>query len=161
LVATRFASFRDMARYEGQAVHFLKRAQILVSDLFGAYGGRGLGRFHDLSVLTAFADYKVPQVLRAEGLIVYDDALAATMDARGRDALRAVARGGGRPPGRASYAARRGPHARVRPARAAWRGREPARLRPRRAGRADDRRVAVRAGPAARVRGDRGTGRAP
>jgi hypothetical protein len=82
LVAHHFPSFDDRARYAGVEVHFFKRAQILVSDLVGAYDGRGLGAFGDLHYLTAFADYKVPQVLREEGLLVYSPALAAHVDGR-------------------------------------------------------------------------------
>jgi hypothetical protein len=80
LVARHFPSFDDRARYAGAQVHFYKRAQILVSDLVGAYDGRGPGAFGDLQWLTAFADYKVPQVLRDQGLLVYSPALAAHVD---------------------------------------------------------------------------------
>src|SRR5262249_30157193 len=46
------------------------------------FGGQGLGAFADLEILTAFADYKVPQVLRRLGVLAYDDALAAKVDTR-------------------------------------------------------------------------------
>ena len=82
LLARHFPSFDDRASYAGAEVHFFKRAQILVSDLVGAYDGRGLGAFVDLQWLTAFADYKVPQVLREEGLLVYSPTLAAHVDGR-------------------------------------------------------------------------------
>jgi hypothetical protein len=36
-------------------VFFYKRAQIFVGDLFGAFGGQGLGAFHDIDQLTMFA----------------------------------------------------------------------------------------------------------
>ncbi|MGI8475344.1 MAG: queuosine 5'-phosphate N-glycosylase/hydrolase [Thermomicrobiales bacterium] len=75
-------SFNDVATYAGAPVVFHKRAQILVADLNGAFAGSGLGAFDDLHVLSAFADYKVPQVLRHLGAIRYDDELAATIDAR-------------------------------------------------------------------------------
>jgi hypothetical protein len=39
-----------------------------------------LGGFDDLDALTAFADYKVPQVLRRLGVIVYDAELAGMID---------------------------------------------------------------------------------
>ena len=61
-------------------VRLYKRAQILVSDLHGIYAGRGLGAFSDLERLTAFADYKIPQVLREAGILVYSPALAETVD---------------------------------------------------------------------------------
>jgi hypothetical protein len=79
-VIRRFPSFDDTALYDGQSVKLYKRAQILVSDLHGIFGGQGLGHFTDLDRLTAFADYKIPQVLREAGILVYSDALAATVD---------------------------------------------------------------------------------
>jgi hypothetical protein len=72
LVVTRFPSFADVATYDDLRVPLYKRAQILVSDLHGA----GAATFTDLDVLTAFADYKVPQVLRRFGILVYAPALA-------------------------------------------------------------------------------------
>ncbi|MFN8633800.1 MAG: queuosine salvage family protein [Chloroflexota bacterium] len=79
-VARRFPSFDDTATYDGQPVAFYKRAQILVSDLHGIYHGQGLGAFDDLDRLTAFADYKIPQVLREAGILVYSPSLAETVD---------------------------------------------------------------------------------
>jgi hypothetical protein len=75
-------SYNDVAIYRGNEVRFYKRAQILAADLHGTFGGEGLGAFDDLHVLTAFADYKVPQVLRRLGVLVYDDDLARRIDAR-------------------------------------------------------------------------------
>jgi hypothetical protein len=79
-VVQRFPSFDDVTTYDGEEVRFYKRAQILVSDLFGIYEGRGLGAFDDLDRLTAFADYKIPQVLRDAGILVYAPALADAVD---------------------------------------------------------------------------------
>jgi hypothetical protein len=80
-VVRRFPSFDDVATYDdGTEVRFYKRAQILVSDLHGIYGGAGLGAFCDLDRLTAFADYKIPQVLREAGILVYAPTLAETVD---------------------------------------------------------------------------------
>ena len=56
---------------------FYKRAQIAGSDL--ALGG--LAEFGDLDALTIFADNLVPHVLRCEGVLVYDERLAAHIDA--------------------------------------------------------------------------------
>jgi hypothetical protein len=77
---SRCPSFNDVAVYHGEEVRFYKRAQILVADLAGAFDGESLGAFDDLAGLTAFADYKVPQVLRRLGILVYSDELAATID---------------------------------------------------------------------------------
>jgi hypothetical protein len=82
LVVELFPSFNDRVTVDGREIRFYKRAQILVADLQGAFGCEGLGSFSDLDILTAFADYKVPQVLRRFGVLVYDDHLAATIDRR-------------------------------------------------------------------------------
>ncbi len=79
-VVGSFSSFNDVATYDGREVRFLKRAQILVADLHGAFEGRSWGEFTDLDQLTAFADYKVPQVLRHLGVLQYDDDLANRVD---------------------------------------------------------------------------------
>lgn len=79
-VVRRFPSFDDLATYDDKPVRFYKRAQILVSDLHGIYAGAGLGGFTDLERLTAFADYKIPQVLREDGILVYADDLAEVVD---------------------------------------------------------------------------------
>jgi hypothetical protein len=79
-VVSHFPSFNDVAVYEGEEVRFYKRAQILIADLVGAFGNEGLGAFDDLDRLTAFADYKVPQVLRRLGVLVYSDDLAAKIE---------------------------------------------------------------------------------
>ncbi len=72
LVISRFPSFADIATYGDLRVPLYKRAQILVSDLHGA----GAATFSDLDILTAFADYKVPQVLRRFGILMYAPELA-------------------------------------------------------------------------------------
>jgi hypothetical protein len=56
---------------------FYKRAQIAGSDL--ALGG--VAQFADLDALTIFADNLVPHVLRCEGVLAYDERLAAHIDA--------------------------------------------------------------------------------
>ena len=75
-VVRLFPSFDDTATYRGHQVRFYKRAQILVSDLAGAFHQEGLGAFADFDQLTAFADYKVPQVLRQLGILRYHPVLA-------------------------------------------------------------------------------------
>jgi hypothetical protein len=73
LVVDNIDSYRDVAQYQGctgvphktqldtlnWAVSFLKRAQILASDVNGCLGG---AYFTDMHELTMFADYRVPQV---------------------------------------------------------------------------------------------------
>jgi hypothetical protein len=56
---------------------FWKRAQITPNDLALA----GVAKFTDLDRLTIFADNLVPHVLRVDGVLRYDPALAARIDA--------------------------------------------------------------------------------
>jgi hypothetical protein len=81
LLADEFSSFRDIAAWRGQPVPFLKRAQICVADLSAAFHGAGLGALAHLDGLTAFADYKLPQLLRQRGALVYAPELAERVDA--------------------------------------------------------------------------------
>lgn len=80
-LASELTSFRDVSRWRGREVRFLKRAQLLAADLAGAYDYRGAGDLRHLERLTAFADYKVPQVLRGLGVLAYSAELAARVDA--------------------------------------------------------------------------------
>lgn len=88
-VVRRFPSFNDVATWSrsstglpGGEVRFYKRAQILAGDIAGGLEGSPLGEFYDLDQLTAFADYKVPQVLRQLGILQYSDPLASRIAAR-------------------------------------------------------------------------------
>ena len=56
---------------------FYKRAQIVPADLALA----GVAEFRDLDRLTIFADNVVPHVLRCDGVLRYDERLAAHIDA--------------------------------------------------------------------------------
>lgn len=76
-----FPSLRDQRTYRHRPIHFYKLAQLLTSDLLFV-------RHHlehakvDTSHLPGCADYKIPQALRAIGLITYDDALSKLVDSR-------------------------------------------------------------------------------
>jgi hypothetical protein len=70
-LASECALFADHGYY--------KRAQIAANDLALA----GVADFEDLDDLTIFADNLVPHVLRCDGVLVYDDALAAHIDGGG------------------------------------------------------------------------------
>ena len=72
--------FQDVASYRGLPVPLYKRAQITSADLYVAFQGQGPGRFDDIEQLTIFADNLVPHVLRCDGLLAYDQALAARID---------------------------------------------------------------------------------
>jgi hypothetical protein len=73
LLARTLAS--GMAMFDDRP--FFKRAQIVPHDLALA----GVAEFADLDRLTIFADNLVPHVLRVDGVLVYDAALAARIDA--------------------------------------------------------------------------------
>jgi hypothetical protein len=75
--AERFASMLSagMPFYDDRG--FWKRAQIAANDLALA----GVAEFADLDRLTIFADNLVPHVLRVDGVLRYDPALAARIDA--------------------------------------------------------------------------------
>jgi len=80
LLADNLPSFQDITTYQGHQVFFYKRAQIFAADLYGAFAGKGWGNFMDIDQLTAFADYKVPQVLRHPGVLRYAPTLAQKVD---------------------------------------------------------------------------------
>lgn len=89
-IVEAFPSFDDAAWWRptsgaepGIEVRLLKRAQILVSDLAGALRDTPDIVIDHRDQLTAFADYKVPQVLRHAGILHYGRELAARIHARG------------------------------------------------------------------------------
>jgi hypothetical protein len=75
--AVRMAELLATGMTMWQDTDFYKRAQIAPSDL--ALGG--VAEFSDLDALTIFADNLVPHVLRCEGVLIYDERLAAHIDA--------------------------------------------------------------------------------
>jgi hypothetical protein len=80
LLAEKLPSFRDVAEYGGDQVFFYKRAQIFAADLYGSFRGKAWGDFTDMDKLTAFADYKLPQVLRHLGILHYTRDLSQKVD---------------------------------------------------------------------------------
>ncbi|OTA79463.1 hypothetical protein M434DRAFT_25729 [Hypoxylon sp. CO27-5] len=83
-LARDFDCFRDEFRFEGRRkpIRFLKRAQILVADIWACFNGEGYGEFRDIDKITMFADYRVPQILATLGCIGYSPPLLAIV-ARG------------------------------------------------------------------------------
>jgi hypothetical protein len=65
---------QGMAMFDDRGLY--KRAQIVPSDLTLA----GVADFGDIDRLTIFADNLVPHVLRCDGVLVYDAALATRID---------------------------------------------------------------------------------
>lgn len=81
LLAWEHRMYRDVSEHDGERVPLFKRAQITAVDLAQAFGGEGPGHFDDLDRLTMFADNLVPHVLRLAGVLAYDDALLARIEA--------------------------------------------------------------------------------
>ena len=75
--AERLASMLAFGMAFFDDIGFWKRAQIAANELALA----GVADFHDLDRLTIFADNLVPHVLRVDGALVYEPALAARIDA--------------------------------------------------------------------------------
>lgn len=85
LITEVLPGFRDEAVYAGRQVSLYKRAQILVADLWAAYGRQTDGdspfAFRDVARLTMFADYRVPQMLLHLGVMSYAKDLGARVEA--------------------------------------------------------------------------------
>ncbi|MCB9866510.1 MAG: hypothetical protein H6816_07740 [Phycisphaerales bacterium] len=79
-LALEFPSFRDVAYHPVGHVAFLKRAQICAADLHRTWIAQGHAGLHNLAALTVFADYRLPQLFRHEGMLTLDGELAATID---------------------------------------------------------------------------------
>lgn len=61
--------------HQGKKISFYKRAQILVADTWSVLEGEGDGCFKDISSITMFADYRLPQVLVHLGALKYSKEL--------------------------------------------------------------------------------------
>jgi hypothetical protein len=84
LLARDFKCFRDEHVFEGRRkpIRILKRAQILVADLWACFEGEDYGEFRDIDKLTMFADYRVPQILNTLGCIYYSPPLGTAIRAK-------------------------------------------------------------------------------
>lgn len=49
ILTENFPNFQDHMIYKGRQIHFYKRAQILIGDIYGKYQKSGLGTFKDIS----------------------------------------------------------------------------------------------------------------
>ena len=90
LIRDEFPCFRDeenMTLKDQRSivtVSFLKRAQILIADLWSLFEGKGLGKFEDIKGLTMFADYRVPQSLQYFGVFQYSEELLNELNKPGQ-----------------------------------------------------------------------------
>lgn len=77
IIVSEFPNFNDHAKYKKQEVFFLKRAQLLTSliDL-------NITKLKNIDKLSAFADYRLPQLLRSFEILNYDYKLEKKVDLR-------------------------------------------------------------------------------
>jgi putative queuosine salvage protein len=73
----QWRAFTDTSIYDGRPVPFFKRAQLVPADL----NRIGVASLRSEDRLTAFADNLVPHVLRLDGILRLDPALAEAIDA--------------------------------------------------------------------------------
>jgi len=73
-----FPSFNDFSIYNKKKVFFYKRAQLLIADIYREF--RDKYKFKNIHKLTAFADYKIPCVLRKLKVLEYSDELSEKID---------------------------------------------------------------------------------
>jgi hypothetical protein len=80
MILEHFPAFRDVRELDGQEIVFLKRAQICANDVGHLLAREGRNQLKNLGLLTAFADYKIPQMLRHFGILRYSEDLAGRVD---------------------------------------------------------------------------------
>ena len=79
IIINNFADFCDEREYDGNKVYFYKLAQLLTSDILHIKELIS-GTKVDYSHLVGCADYKIPQTLRALGILKYNDELSNIVD---------------------------------------------------------------------------------
>jgi len=82
LLLERFHSFKDSEVFNGQEVHFNKRAQLLTADINHLLVISGKQGLSNMECITACADYKIPYILREYGILEYSNELARLLDER-------------------------------------------------------------------------------
>lgn len=79
LIVNYFPNFKDERNYKEQTIYFYKLAQLLTSDILHIREIKE-GIKVNYSHLIGCADYKIPQVLRAMGILKYDKDLSMIVD---------------------------------------------------------------------------------
>ena len=80
-IINNFESFKDERVYNGKTIYFYKLAQLLTSDIL--HIREKLENISvDYSNLIGCADYKIPQTLRALGILEYNAELSGIVDQR-------------------------------------------------------------------------------
>lgn len=79
IIINNFSSFKDEREYKGKTIYFYKLAQLLTSDILHIREEIENIKV-DYSNLIGCSDYKIPQTLRALGIIEYKDELSKIID---------------------------------------------------------------------------------
>ena len=82
ILTSSFPNWQDHSVFKGRQIHFYKRAQILIGDIYAKFDGKDLGQFEDIEELTMFPDYRVPQILNHHGILVYSGELQGKIDGK-------------------------------------------------------------------------------
>jgi hypothetical protein len=81
IIINNFISFKDERNYNGKTIYFYKLAQLLTSDIL--HIREEVEKIKaDYSNLIGCADYKIPQTLRALGIIKYNSELSQIVDSK-------------------------------------------------------------------------------
>lgn len=79
IITTYFPSFEDKRTYHNKTIYFYKLAQLATSDILQIREQQEKIKT-DYSNLVGCADYKIPQVLRDLGILIYDQELSSIVD---------------------------------------------------------------------------------
>lgn len=79
VIIENFPNFKDERIYNNKKIYFYKLAQLLTSDILHIKEIKD-GTKVDYSHLVGCADYKIPQVLRGLGILIYDNELSNIID---------------------------------------------------------------------------------
>ena len=78
-VVSNFNSFNDKSIYKGKTIHFYKRANLLVNDLY--YLSETIrNNVGNVDNLSGCADYGIPRTFRDYGIMIYNEELANMVD---------------------------------------------------------------------------------
>ena len=81
IIISNFESFKDERNYNGKTIYFYKLAQVLTCDILHIRE-KIEGIKVDYSNLIGCADYKIPQTLRALGIVEYNEELSNIIDSQ-------------------------------------------------------------------------------
>ncbi len=75
-----FPNFHDVPTYKNEKVVFLKLAHLVAQEFDHVLKSHGKDGLKNMDQICVFADYKLPQILRAYGLLEYSGELARKVD---------------------------------------------------------------------------------